>query len=161
MRGELLKPYLLINVNGLVQPTESGSVWEKFELHLTSNCLLELLATEYLRETISFYISFMVICSLDALKKFSKLKEVRIKMETIAWHKAHCKKRWGDEILGFDLRFVMARITLTLILSFAIIGSFQRVNFQRFNLCIKIWLTICILVWVMWVIWKIGCFMWK
>ena len=33
------------------------SVWEKFELHLTSTCLLELLAAEYLRETnISIFI---------------------------------------------------------------------------------------------------------
>ena len=42
---------LVINVTGLVEPTEPGSVWEKFELHLTSTCLLELLAAEYLRET--------------------------------------------------------------------------------------------------------------
>ena len=36
--GELLQPYLVINVTGLVEPTEPGSVWEKFELHLTSTC---------------------------------------------------------------------------------------------------------------------------
>ena len=48
------------------------------------------------------------------------------------------KRDRGDEILGFDLRFVMARITLTLISSFAIVGSFQKVNFQGFNLCINL-----------------------
>ena len=59
-RGELLQPYLVINVSGLVEPTEPGSVWEKFELHLTSTCLLELLAAEYLRETnISIFISHL------------------------------------------------------------------------------------------------------
>ena len=30
-----------------------------------------------------FYISFMVICSLDALKKSSKKKEARIKKEIV------------------------------------------------------------------------------
>ena len=28
-RGELLQLYLVINVTGLVEPTEPGSVWEK------------------------------------------------------------------------------------------------------------------------------------
>ena len=36
---------------GLVEPTEPGSVWEKFQLHLTSTFLLQLLAAEYLCET--------------------------------------------------------------------------------------------------------------
>ena len=39
-------------------------------------------------------------------------------------------------MLGFDIIFVIARITLTLISSFAM-GSFQKVSFQGFNLCIK------------------------
>ena len=50
----------MINVTGLFEPTKPGSVWEKFELHLTSTCLLELLAAEYLRETnISSFISHL------------------------------------------------------------------------------------------------------
>ena len=50
----------ITNVTGLVEPTESGSVWEKFELHLTSTCLLELLAVENLRETnTSIFISHL------------------------------------------------------------------------------------------------------
>ena len=54
-------------------------------LYLTSTCLLELLAAEYLRETnISiFFISFIVFCSLDAVKKASKKKETKIKMEIV------------------------------------------------------------------------------
>ena len=48
--GEFLQPYLVINVTGLVQPTEPSSVWENIELHLTSTCLLKFLAAEYLRE---------------------------------------------------------------------------------------------------------------
>ena len=47
-----------MNVTGLVKPTEPGSVWEKFQLHLTS-CPLELIVAEYLRETnISIFISY-------------------------------------------------------------------------------------------------------
>ena len=51
LRVELLQTYLVINITGLVEPTEPGSVWEKFKLHLTSICFLELLAAGYLRET--------------------------------------------------------------------------------------------------------------
>ena len=77
-RGELLQLHLVINVTGLVEPTEPGSVWEKFYLHLplTSTYLVELLAAEYLRETNNqVYVSFIIFCSLDALKKSSKKKE--------------------------------------------------------------------------------------
>ena len=45
---------------------------------------LKLLAAEYLRETnISNFIYYlsMITCSLDALKKFSKRKEIRTKKE--------------------------------------------------------------------------------
>ena len=50
-RSELLKPCLVINVTGLVQ-------FGKNLLHLTSTCLLELLAAKYLRETnMSIFIS--------------------------------------------------------------------------------------------------------
>ena len=60
-QGLLLQLYLVINVTGLVEPTEPDSVWEKFWLHLTSTCLLELLAVEYLRETnISISISHLL-----------------------------------------------------------------------------------------------------
>ena len=54
----------------------------------------------------------MVICSLDALKKSSKKEEARMKKETV---ELVTKERdRDDEILGFDLGFVMARITPTL-----------------------------------------------
>ena len=48
----------------------------------------QLLAAEYLRETdISIFISHLLflylICSLDAMKKASKKKEARIKMEIV------------------------------------------------------------------------------
>ena len=56
-----------------------GSVLERLKLHLTSTCLLELLAAEYLSETINFYISLKVTWALDALKKSSKKKETIIK----------------------------------------------------------------------------------
>ena len=43
-RGEFLQPYLVINLTGLVQ-------FFKILSYLTSTCLLELLAAEYVRET--------------------------------------------------------------------------------------------------------------
>ena len=72
----------------MVEPTEPGSIWEKFLLYLTSTCLLELLAAEYHCEiNISIFISHLLflylICSLDAMKKASKKKEARIKMEIV------------------------------------------------------------------------------
>ena len=64
-KGELLYLHLAINVTGLVEPTEPGSVWEIFQLHLTS-CLFELLGAEYLRETnISIYISHLLLFVLQ------------------------------------------------------------------------------------------------
>ena len=94
----MLQLHLVINVTGLVEPTEPGLVWGKFQLHLTSTWFLELLAAEYLRETnVSiFYISFIVFCFLDALKKSSKKKEIKIKMETVeVLQKAsYRRKRW-------------------------------------------------------------------
>ena len=64
-------------VTGLVEPTEPGSVSEKFSFYLISTYLLELLAAEYLQETnISIFI-------LDAVKKASKKKERGIMMEIV------------------------------------------------------------------------------
>ena len=58
----LLQLHLVINVSGFVEPTEAGSVWEKFSLHIISTCLLELLASEYLHETnISIFISYLLL----------------------------------------------------------------------------------------------------
>ena len=97
-RSGLLQLHLAISVTGFVESTEPGLVWEKFQLHFIS-CLLELLAAEYLRETgISiFKISFIVFCSLDALKKALKKKETRRKMEIIEMlqQTAHRRKRSG------------------------------------------------------------------
>ena len=59
---------------------------EKLSYILPPLASLELLAAEYLRETnISNFIYhlLMVTCSLDALKKSSKRKEMRIKQEKV------------------------------------------------------------------------------
>ena len=59
---------------------------EKLSYILPPLASLELLAAEYLRETnISNFIYhlLMVTCSLDALKKSSKRKEMRIKKEKV------------------------------------------------------------------------------
>ena len=65
LRGELQQPYLVINVTGLVETTEPSSFWEKFELHLTSTCPLELFGAEYICETnISIFISHLWLFAL-------------------------------------------------------------------------------------------------
>ena len=58
---------------------------KKFELHLISKCIIELLAAENLCEiNISiYYISLIVFCFLDALKKSSKKKEMGIEKEKV------------------------------------------------------------------------------
>ena len=66
--GELLQLHLTINVAGLVESTETGSVWGEFQLHLTSTCLLQLLAVEYLGKTnVSIFISHLVFFVLQML----------------------------------------------------------------------------------------------
>ena len=78
----------------------------------------------------------MVFCSLDALKRSSKKKETRIKKEIF-----EVLQQARDDEIGM-MKFLavtsdlLARITLTLISSFAITGCFQKVNFQGFNLVI-------------------------
>ena len=74
----MLQPYLVTSVIGLVQ------FGEKLSYILHSTCLLKLLPPEYLRETnIAFfkYHLLMVTCSLDALEKYLRKKESRIKKE--------------------------------------------------------------------------------
>ena len=66
--------------------TGSVQFGEKLSYILPPLASLELLAAEYLRETnISncIYHLLMVTCSLDALKKSSKRKEMRIKKEKV------------------------------------------------------------------------------
>ena len=85
----------------------------------------------------------MVTCSLDALEKSSKKKETRIKKEIVEVleQARYRRKRTGEVKIGmmkfFALTvYLLARITLTLIPSSAIIGCFKKVNFQGFNLVI-------------------------
>ena len=85
----------------------------------------------------------MVICSLDVLEKSSKKKQTRIKKEIVEVLKqaGYRRKRTGKLKIGmmkfFALTlYLLARITLTLISSSSIIGCFQNVNFQGFNLVI-------------------------
>ena len=85
----------------------------------------------------------MFTCSLDALKKSSKWKEMRMKNEkvemlqqTIYSRKEIGKQKIGMmKILALTL-YLLARITLALISSPAIIGCFRKVNLQAFNLVI-------------------------
>ena len=83
----------------------------KILVNLTSTCLSELLPAEYLREAnISIFISHLLFFfSLDALKKSSKKKETRIKMEIVELSNnklVTVERDQDDEILGFDLVFV-------------------------------------------------------
>ena len=85
----------------------------------------------------------MVICSLDALKKSSKKKETKIKKEIVEvlQQASYRRKRTGKLKIGMMkflalTLYLLARITLTLISSSAIIGCFKKVDFQGFNLVI-------------------------
>ena len=81
----------------------------------------------------------MITCSLDALKKSSmrtKKEKVELSQQTIySRMETGIKKIRKMKFLALTLHLV-ARITLTLISSPAIIGCFQKVNFQGFNLVI-------------------------
>ena len=69
------------NVTGLVEPTESGSVYEKSQFHLTSTCLSEFLATEYLHETnkaifmLCFIYGFLFFRCLEKVFGFQRRKK--------------------------------------------------------------------------------------
>ena len=80
----------------------------------------------------------MVICSLGALKKSSKRKEMRVKKEKVEvlQQTIYSRKEIGTmKLLALTL-YLLARITLTLISSPVIIGCFRKVSFQGFNLII-------------------------
>ena len=68
------------NVTGLVEPTESRSVYEKSQFHLTSTCLSEFLATEYLHETnkaifmLCFIYGFLFFRCLEKVFGFQRKK---------------------------------------------------------------------------------------
>ena len=69
----MLPPYLVINEFRL----------GKIRGNLTSTCLLELLAAEYLRETYISFFLYLIYGYVDALKESSKKKETRIKKEIV------------------------------------------------------------------------------
>ena len=122
----------------MVEPTEPGSVWENFYLHLTSWPLrITCCRVSPWNYYINFNILFIVFCSLDALKKASKKKETRIKMEIVKvlQQSSYCRKRsgWWNWALT---SYLLARTTLTLMSSLAVTSCFQRVNFQECNLVI-------------------------
>ena len=83
----------------------------------------------------------MVTCSMDASKKSSTKKETRIKKEIVEvlQKRSYGKKRTGNLKIGMMkflalTLYLLAGITLTLISSTAIIGCFQKANFQGLNL---------------------------
>ena len=78
----------------------------------------------------------MVICSLDALKKTSRKKEMRRKRDIVEvlQQASYRRKRIGKLKIGMIkflalTLYLLARITLTLISSSAIIGCFKKVDF--------------------------------
>ena len=77
---------------------ETRCLLEKMRyIYVASPCLLELLATEYLREIINFHFSLMSIRSLAALKVSSKKKEMAIEKEIVAVlkHASDHRKKTG------------------------------------------------------------------
>ena len=137
--GELVQLHLAINVIGLVEPIEPGSVCEKFQLYLTSTWLLELLASEYLRETnISIFISHLLFLFFRCREK--GFEEERNKNKDgnsrgVTTSQLPQKEIGMMKFLALT-SYLLARITLTLMSSFAITSCFQKVNFQAFNLVI-------------------------
>ena len=113
---------------------------------------------------IIFDTSFINGYIINALKKSSRRKEMRIKKEKVEVFQQirYSRKEAGKWKIGtmkflvFTL-YLVTRITLTLISSPAIIGCFPKVNFQGIDLVIWNFESSAF----MWVIQKIGCFMWK
>ena len=135
---ELLQLHLATNVTDLVEPTEPGSFWEKFSFHLTS-CLLELLAAENLREThISISRSHLLFLFFRCLEKGFEEERNKNKDENnrgVTTSQLPQKEMGTMKFLALT-SYLLARITLTLMSSFAITIYFQKVNFQALNLLI-------------------------
>ena len=73
-----------------------NSVGEKFDFHLISTYLLELLGTEYLRKfNINFYLPLTFICTLAALKQSSEKQEIRKEMVEMLKYDSVRKRRAG------------------------------------------------------------------
>ena len=73
-----------------------SSVGEKFDFHLISTYLLELLGTEYLRKfNINFYLPLTFICTLAALKQSSEKQEIRKEMVEMLKYDSVRKRRAG------------------------------------------------------------------
>ena len=93
------------------------SVWEKFELHLTSTCLSKILAAEYLRET---NISVIIIIIINGYLFFRCLKKVfeeeknenkkensrGLTTSQLLQKEDRKVKDQDAKVLGFDLLFV-------------------------------------------------------
>ena len=74
----------------------------------------------------------MVTCSLDALRNSTKRKEMRIKKDIVEvlQQTIDSRKETGNSLT----LHLLAKITLTLISSSAIIGCFQKANVQVISL---------------------------
>ena len=110
-----------------------GSVWEKFELHLSPICLLELI----------YQFLFLIYGYLffRYLEKFSKHernenKEGNSRGVTTSYLPQKEDRKVKDHDYSFLALtlYLLARTTLTIISSPAITGCFKIVNFQGFNL---------------------------
>ena len=80
----------------------------------------------------------MVTCSLDAMKKFWRRKDMKGKSRGVTTNYIHQKGDRKDEMMKFLALtlYSVVRMTLTLISSPAIIGCFRKISFQGFNLVI-------------------------
>ena len=109
------------------------------------------------------YLIYCFFCFLDALKKASNKKESRKKMKIVEvlQQASYRRKSLRLRILAFDLVFVGSNNT-DFNFIFCYYRLFSKSQFSGVLLkYIKLWVAICIFPCNMWVIRKIGCFMWK
>ena len=136
--GDLVQLHLAINVTSLVEPTEPSSVWEKFQLHLTSTCLLELLVADYNRESnISIFICHLWFFVLIWFRCFGKVFDEERNKNKYGSSQDFTTIQLSQKEIGMMkflalTSYLLARIKLTLISYFAIPSCFQKVNFEVF-----------------------------
>ena len=102
-------------------------------IYLTTTCLLELLVSEYLRETnISIFISHCFLFFRCREKGFEE-ERTRIKMEIVEvlQQASYCRQRSGWWKFLALTSYLLARITMTLMSSFSMPVVFKKSIFRN------------------------------
>ena len=131
--SELLHLHLVINVTRLVEPTEPGSVWKKIQLHLSSscpqNCLLQSISVKLIYQFLYLIYCFLFFRCLEKVFEEERNTNKDGNSRSVTTSFLPQKEIRMMKFLALN-SYLLTRITLTLISFFAIIGCFQKVNFQ-------------------------------